>query len=223
MLSRLSVSSAGKLLAAKAKRIGRPLAAQGYFSTNANSNSTPTTTTSWSDIMDRTAEAFFMTEIFRALWLTLEIALKPKVQNSKCCSCCSFRSPSLLFVASIISCGAIATVWLVTVLVRFPCFCATVQLSGLSMPFDCLTIFVCVLQVTINYPFEKGPISTRFRGEHMLRRYPSGEERCIACKLCEAICPAQVNAQSKCMTFIQILLAVLTRFEMEVMRVSIFA
>jgi NADH-quinone oxidoreductase chain I len=47
------------------------------------------------------------------------------------------------------------------------------------------------LQVTINYPFEKGPLSPRFRGEHALRRYPTGEERCIACKLCEAICPAQ--------------------------------
>ena len=46
-------------------------------------------------------------------------------------------------------------------------------------------------KVTINYPFEKGEISPRFRGEHALRRYPSGEERCIACKLCEAICPAQ--------------------------------
>ena len=44
---------------------------------------------------------------------------------------------------------------------------------------------------TINYPFEKGPISPRMRGEHALRRYPSGEERCIACKLCEAVCPAQ--------------------------------
>eukprot|EP00605_Chrysophyceae_sp_TOSAG23-4_P000676 GSChrysophyteH1.ASY1.ANO1.760.1 assembled CDS len=75
------------------------------------------------DILDRTAEIFFMTEIFRGLWLTLETAFKPKV--------------------------------------------------------------------TINYPFEKGPLSTRFRGEHLLRRYPSGEERCIACKLCEAICPAQ--------------------------------
>ncbi|GMH40587.1 hypothetical protein BSKO_08491 [Bryopsis sp. KO-2023] len=46
-------------------------------------------------------------------------------------------------------------------------------------------------KVTINYPFEKGPLSPRFRGEHALRRYASGEERCIACKLCEAICPAQ--------------------------------
>ena len=44
---------------------------------------------------------------------------------------------------------------------------------------------------TINYPFEKGPISPRYRGEHALRRYPNGEERCIACKLCEAVCPAQ--------------------------------
>src|SRR4029453_15613538 len=43
---------------------------------------------------------------------------------------------------------------------------------------------------TLNYPFEKGHISPRFRGEHALRRYPNGEERCIACKLCEAVCPA---------------------------------
>jgi NADH dehydrogenase (ubiquinone) Fe-S protein 8 len=46
-------------------------------------------------------------------------------------------------------------------------------------------------KVTLNYPFEKGALSPRFRGEHALRRYVSGEERCIACKLCEAICPAQ--------------------------------
>lgn len=46
-------------------------------------------------------------------------------------------------------------------------------------------------KATINYPYEKGPLSPRFRGEHALRRYANGEERCIACKLCEAICPAQ--------------------------------
>ena len=46
-------------------------------------------------------------------------------------------------------------------------------------------------KATINYPFEKGHSSARFRGEHALRQYPNGEERCIACKLCEAICPAQ--------------------------------
>jgi NADH dehydrogenase (ubiquinone) Fe-S protein 8 len=84
--------------------------------------------TSWKDILDRTAEIFFITDVFRGMWLTLEVALKPKV--------------------------------------------------------------------TINYPFEKGPLSPRFRGEHALRRYPSGEERCIACKLCEAACPAQVTINS---------------------------
>jgi NADH-quinone oxidoreductase subunit I len=46
-------------------------------------------------------------------------------------------------------------------------------------------------KATINYPFEKNPLRPRFRGEHALRRYPNGEERCIACKLCEAVCPAQ--------------------------------
>ncbi len=46
-------------------------------------------------------------------------------------------------------------------------------------------------KATLNYPYEKGSLSPRFRGELALRRYPNGEERCIACKLCEAICPAQ--------------------------------
>ena len=45
-------------------------------------------------------------------------------------------------------------------------------------------------KVTVNYPEEKTPQSARFRGLHALRRYPNGEERCIACKLCEAVCPA---------------------------------
>ncbi len=56
-------------------------------------------------------------------------------------------------------------------------------------------------KATLNYPFEKGPLSPRFRGEHALRRYPNGEERCIACKLCEAICPAQaitIEAGPRC-------------------------
>jgi NADH-quinone oxidoreductase subunit I len=47
-----------------------------------------------------------------------------------------------------------------------------------------------VKKVTIQYPEEKTPLSPRFRGLHALRRYPNGEERCIACKLCEAVCPA---------------------------------
>ena len=45
-------------------------------------------------------------------------------------------------------------------------------------------------KITIQFPDEKTPISPRFRGLHALRRYPNGEERCIACKLCEAVCPA---------------------------------
>src|ERR1700709_60612 len=51
--------------------------------------------------------------------------------------------------------------------------------------------FMFKRKATLNYPFEKSPESPRFRGEHALRRYPNGEERCIACKLCEAICPSQ--------------------------------
>ena len=64
-------------------------------------------------------------------------------------------------------------------------------------------IFIAISEIfkkkkTINYPFEKGRISPRFRGEHALRRYPNGEERCIACKLCEAVCPAQaITIESK--------------------------
>jgi len=46
-------------------------------------------------------------------------------------------------------------------------------------------------KITVHYPEEKTPVSPRFRGLHALRRYPNGQERCIACKLCEAVCPAQ--------------------------------
>ena len=45
-------------------------------------------------------------------------------------------------------------------------------------------------KITVQFPEERTPISPRFRGIHALRRYPNGEERCIACKLCEAVCPA---------------------------------
>ncbi len=58
--------------------------------------------------------------------------------------------------------------------------------SGLALTFK----YMFKPSATVNYPYEKGPLSPRFRGEHALRRYPNGEERCIACKLCEAICPA---------------------------------
>ncbi|TMJ58794.1 MAG: NADH-quinone oxidoreductase subunit NuoI [Alphaproteobacteria bacterium] len=62
----------------------------------------------------------------------------------------------------------------------------TELLSGLALTLR----YMFQRSVTVNYPYEKGPLSPRFRGEHALRRYPNGEERCIACKLCEAICPA---------------------------------
>src|SRR5690606_6083344 len=52
-------------------------------------------------------------------------------------------------------------------------------------------------KITVQYPEEKTPYSPRFRGLHALRRYPNGEERCIACKLCEAVCPAlAINIES---------------------------
>ncbi len=63
----------------------------------------------------------------------------------------------------------------------------TEMLSGMFLTFS----YIFKKRVTLNYPYEKGPLSPRFRGEHALRRYPNGEERCIACKLCEAVCPAQ--------------------------------
>ena len=50
--------------------------------------------------------------------------------------------------------------------------------------------FLFARKITVMYPEEKTPKSARFRGLHALRRYPNGEERCIACKLCEAVCPA---------------------------------
>ncbi len=60
-------------------------------------------------------------------------------------------------------------------------------IKGLALGFR----YLVSPKATLNYPHEKGPLSPRFRGEHALRRYENGEERCIACKLCEAICPAQ--------------------------------
>ncbi len=50
--------------------------------------------------------------------------------------------------------------------------------------------YLVARKITVQYPEEKTPLSPRFRGLHALRRYPNGEERCIACQLCEAVCPA---------------------------------
>lgn len=70
----------------------------------------------------------------------------------------------------------------------FQTFLLTELLSGLALT---LKYMFMKKKVTLAYPYEKGPLSPRFRGEHALRRYANGEERCIACKLCEAVCPAQ--------------------------------
>ncbi len=60
------------------------------------------------------------------------------------------------------------------------------MLKGLNLTMR----YLWAKKITIQYPDEKTPQSHRFRGRHALRRYPNGEERCIACKLCEAVCPA---------------------------------
>lgn len=71
--------------------------------------------------------------------------------------------------------------------------------------FDCIRGMFIVLKymfkkkATIFYPYSKNPLSPKFRGEHLLRRYSTGNERCISCKLCEAVCPAQaINIVSGC-------------------------
>ena len=68
----------------------------------------------------------------------------------------------------------------------FKTFFMTELAGGLSITFRRLF----TKKITIQYPEEKTPQSPRFRGLHALRRYPNGQERCIACKLCEAVCPA---------------------------------
>ena len=79
--------------------------------------------------------------------------------------------------------------WIITNM-KFNRLLKTIFLSEFIKGIFIAIKFIFKQKVTINYPFEKGTISPRFRGEHALRRYPNGEERCIACKLCEAICPA---------------------------------
>lgn len=60
------------------------------------------------------------------------------------------------------------------------------MLQGMALTFG----YLFKPKITVQYPEDKTPLSPRFRGLHALRRYPNGEERCIACKLCEAVCPA---------------------------------
>ena len=68
----------------------------------------------------------------------------------------------------------------------FGSFMLTEMLKGMKLTGK----YLFKRKITLRYPHEKTPASPRFRGLHALRRYPNGEERCIACKLCEAVCPA---------------------------------
>lgn len=72
-------------------------------------------------------------------------------------------------------------------LIKFP---NMIYLDDLFRGLFIVTRNIFSRKLTLNYPFEKGSLSTRFKGEHALRRYKKGGERCIACKLCEVICPA---------------------------------
>ena len=69
-------------------------------------------------------------------------------------------------------------------------FFASLMLGELLKGLKLTGKYVFARKITIQYPEEKTPMSPRFRGLHALRRYENGEERCIACKLCEAVCPA---------------------------------
>ena len=73
---------------------------------------------------------------------------------------------------------------------RFTNFLKSLTLSELLKGLGVTGRHLFKRKITVQYPEEKTPQSNRFRGLHALRRYPNGEERCIACKLCEAVCPA---------------------------------
>jgi NADH-quinone oxidoreductase subunit I len=73
---------------------------------------------------------------------------------------------------------------------KFAAFLKSLTLSELRKGLGMTGRHLFRRKITVQYPEEKTPQSRRFRGLHALRRYPNGEERCIACKLCEAVCPA---------------------------------
>lgn len=69
-------------------------------------------------------------------------------------------------------------------------FLRSLMLGDFLKGFSLTGRYLFARKITVQYPEEKTPLSRRFRGMHALRRYPNGEERCIACKLCESVCPA---------------------------------
>jgi NADH-quinone oxidoreductase subunit I len=77
-----------------------------------------------------------------------------------------------------------------TLLARARNLASSLMLAELFKGLSLTGRYLFARKITVMYPEEKTPKSPRFRGLHALRRYPNGEERCIACKLCEAVCPA---------------------------------
>ena len=128
-------------------------------------------------VMDRNATTLFLTELFRG---------KPH-SDGLVVSIYSFNLPNFLF-----------SYLCKYLFLPLPSFSPPLYSLFFPLPPGLAVTLSAFFRepVTLMYPFEKGPLSPRFRGEHALRRYPNGEERCIACKLCEAICPAQVSVPS---------------------------
>lgn len=125
-------------------------------------------------VFERSINTLFLTEMVRGLMLTLKYFFEKKVTVSIILGV-DFSYLCLFFFLS-------AIYRFVFHLIKHM---AALHLLCLSINWAENPITIFTLQ--INYPFEKGPLSPRFRGEHALRRYATGEERCIACKLCEAV------------------------------------
>ena len=130
-------------------------------------------------VLDENAQTLFLTELWRGLALTLKVFFEPKVTVRR-----GQRARGCLAAAGCLPVPLLGSTREQQQRVR------RTAAAPLSLP-DAAPSPPAPPPRQINYPFEKGPISPRFRGEHALRRYPTGEERCIACKLCEAVCPAQ--------------------------------
>ena len=146
-----------------------------------------------SAVLDESAQTLFLTEMARGLLLTLKTFFEPKVTVSSAAASASLegRAAAVVIKAAKAGPSGIQQTALAVLAIARSCLDGT----GLGLP-AWLGSSVGhkvewpvrpLLLLQINYPFEKSQVSPRFRGEHVLRRYPTGEERCIACKLCEAV------------------------------------
>ena len=157
-------------------------------------------------VIDENAQTLFITELFRGLSYVLKVFFEPKATVRPCCSqacalrlfgacCLPLLSPSLppplrfpsLSLPPSLSLSLPPPPLSLSCPPPPPLSLSHTHTLSPSLPPHFLVNMCCNAPLQINYPFEKGPLSSRFRGEHALRRYPTGEERCIACKLCEAV------------------------------------